>query len=632
MSAPAVAGAAPRLASPAALRRFLLPSIPDCLFVATIVWMFMLTGNGWSQLLLDGDCGWHIRTGEYILDHGAVPANDLFSFSKPGAPWYAWEWGSDVLYAALHRALGLKGIVLFAGAQIALFATILVRFMIWRGANTLIAIPLALLAMGACSMHYLARPHLFTLILVPVTVWIVERDLRQPGPWVWILIPLTAAWTNLHGGFLAGIACLGLFSAGTAMEAWWRRGGWSRPLRYGLLTALCSAATLANPYGYRLHQHIAGYLSSDWIRQAVQEFQSPSFRGENLMQFEILLLLGLMAAAAALRRGGFCHALLILFWANQALGSVRHATIFVSLATPVVAVEATMIWRSWVEGAGRKSVRAILDAMASDMAPNFRWISAWPVVFVTGLLLWEDTSRWPRDFPDTHFPVKIVAKHKDLLIRGRVLSTDQWGDYLIYRHYPAQKVFIDGRSDFYGPVLGKQYLNLAGGRYDWERILSEHNFDAALIPASWALGSLLKRSVDWRLVEDDGKALLFVITSRPMTGKVPKKAGEALLKTPPPSEFSMGDLTDMKQGKSATLRPVPRRLEPSGTQETQGNWRLPSGQPLAEFAINGGFVAPGLLRRFPASQAPSAPTGRPKPEASQEKASKPQVPPEERTA
>ena len=32
------------------------------------------------------DAGWHIRTGEYILDHHAVPHQDLYSFSKPGHP------------------------------------------------------------------------------------------------------------------------------------------------------------------------------------------------------------------------------------------------------------------------------------------------------------------------------------------------------------------------------------------------------------------------------------------------------------------------------------------------------------------------------------------------------------------
>src|SRR5262249_47722073 len=66
-----------------------LPSFSDLFFIALMCWLFM-GAAGWSGLLVDADVGWHIRNGEWVLDHHAVPHQDLFSFSKPGAPWYAW--------------------------------------------------------------------------------------------------------------------------------------------------------------------------------------------------------------------------------------------------------------------------------------------------------------------------------------------------------------------------------------------------------------------------------------------------------------------------------------------------------------------------------------------------------------
>ena len=99
--------------------RLLLPSLSDLFFLAMMGWLFMSGPQGWSQLLGDADVGWHIRTGEYVLDHHAVPQTDLYSFSKAGAPWYAWEWGSDVVDALLHRGAGLKGVVLLSGVIIA---------------------------------------------------------------------------------------------------------------------------------------------------------------------------------------------------------------------------------------------------------------------------------------------------------------------------------------------------------------------------------------------------------------------------------------------------------------------------------------------------------------------------------
>src|ERR1700733_229410 len=90
---------------------FLMPSLSDLAFLApTLVLFWCTTGVGW--LLTDSDTGWHIRTGEWILQNGRVPTTDLFSFTTVGQPWFAWEWLSDVLMAAVHQRYGLAGIVL----------------------------------------------------------------------------------------------------------------------------------------------------------------------------------------------------------------------------------------------------------------------------------------------------------------------------------------------------------------------------------------------------------------------------------------------------------------------------------------------------------------------------------------
>ncbi|MBI3471162.1 MAG: hypothetical protein HY013_07385, partial [Candidatus Solibacter usitatus] len=249
--------------------RLLFPSLSDFLFSAFLVWMFA-TGAGWKALLGDGDTGWHIRTGEYILDRGQVPHGDIFSFTKFGEPWFAWEWLSDVALAGLHRSWGLKGVVLLAGVVLATLAAILFQHMLWRGANLFISLLLTLLAMGAASVHYLARPHIFTLLLVAASLWVLERDRRRPDGWVWALAPLA----NLHGGFLAILASIGMVGGGYALK--WLTGeaeAKSRFLRYLGLGAVCAAGTLVNPYGYQLHVHIAQYLRSSWILEAVEEFQ-----------------------------------------------------------------------------------------------------------------------------------------------------------------------------------------------------------------------------------------------------------------------------------------------------------------------------------------------------------------------
>jgi hypothetical protein len=505
------------LAAPAAAerdwRRWLRPSLADCLFVSWIVWIFLVAPAGWDILLADGDTGWHIRTGEWILGTASVPRADFFSFSKPGAPWYAWEWLSDVIYAAAFAAGGLKGVVLLAGALIAAYGVLFLRYTLWKGAAAVAALPVSLLAFGASSVHFLARPHLFTWLLLVALLWLWERDSRTPDGWIWLLAPLMALWVNLHGGFVAGLVCLAVLAAGRAAElllAGDRTGAWRAARRGAAIGAAAGAASLANPYGLELHRHLVAYLGADWIRNAVNEFRAPSFRTENVFQFELLLFAGLMAAAGAFRRRRLGQGALILLWAHAALVSARHIPIFVIVAAPTVAVEATRLWEALAVSRPRRSLLRLLDQMARDWTPGFDRVSVWPAVFLALLAAVGAPIAWPEDFPAAKFPVAMAARHAELLAGARLLADDDWADYLLFRNYPRQRVFFDGRSDFYGRELMGDYLAVINGRHDWEELLDRHGCEAVLVPAESPAASLLKRSAKWRLIDDDGQATLFL--------------------------------------------------------------------------------------------------------------------------
>ena len=199
-------------------------------------------------------------------------------------------------------------------------------------------------------MHFLARPHLFTLLLLPVCLWLVEADRRENTRWIWALIPVTALWTNLHGGFLIFLACLGLLVAGIRDRNGARRSNkqaaWPQIRRYSTLLAGCSLASLANPYGFQLHVHIAEYLRADWIKNLVQEFQAPTFRSEGQLQYELLLLAGLITSGFLFRRRLFAEGLWVLFLAHSSLISVRHAPLYATVAAPLIACEISEWWRA----------------------------------------------------------------------------------------------------------------------------------------------------------------------------------------------------------------------------------------------------------------------------------------------
>ena len=491
--------------------RAVIPSLSDLFFLAVLVWLFVSSGAaGWSGLLADADVGWHIRTGEYILDHHAVPRQDLYSFSKPGAPWYAWEWGADLLDGGLHRIFGLKGVVLLAAVLIALFATTLIRRMTWRNVHPFVALIVALLAVGG-SLDPLPCPSARLHALVPLRFGVGGR-IRPPHVRVTAsggLVPLTVVWTNLHGGFLALIALLALTSIGVAIEAYLDMERLHGAYRYAKLTAACALASLVNPYGIKLHIHVWDYLRSDWIRSVIQEFQAPSFRNENLLQYEVLLLVGLIVAGVLFRRKQVAEGLWILFFAHMSLNSVRHVPIFVTIAAPLIAMEVAAWWGIWSARASRTSVVGTLNQIAADAAPGFRRTSLWPVAVVLALIVIGSPLPWPKDFPEVNFPVKIVHAHEKEIMTSRVLTTDQWADYLIYTD-PRSKVFVDGRSDFYGEEIGNQYLRMYGGSWDWSKLMKQYRFNLVLLPVESPLVQLLKITPEWRVEQDNGKEILLV--------------------------------------------------------------------------------------------------------------------------
>jgi type IV secretory pathway VirB2 component (pilin) len=385
--------------------------------------------------------------------------------------------------------------------------------MVGRGVHLLWAMIVSLLGVGAASIHFLARPHLFTLLFLSIAVWMIELDRTEASEKsarrLWLLVPLTVVWTNLHGGFLALIAVLGLTAVGVAVEAFMVRGSFRTALRYLALAAACAAASLINPYGYHLHVHVAQYLRSDWIRNTIQEFQSPIFRSENILQFEALMLIGLVATGLLFRRRRIVEGLWIVYFAHMSLSSVRHVPIFVTVCSVVIAAEISDWWRTWTGGAKKSSLIGIVNHMSRDLAPSFQRISAWPFLLVGTLAAMGAPVKWPKDFPALIFPVKMIHEHSAQILNTRLLTTDQWGDYVIYLN-PQQKVYIDGRSDFYGPEVGNEYLRLTGGQWDWEQIIKKNGFTSVLLPSELPICQLLKRDPAWKVVEDSGKTILLV--------------------------------------------------------------------------------------------------------------------------
>src|SRR5258708_38210574 len=343
----------------------LMPSLTDVAFLLPLVFLFTKM-QGATSMLGDGDTGWHIRTGEWILANGRVPQQDVFSFTKPGEPWVAWEWLWDIVFALIHRSWGLGGVVAASLVVISLTYALLYKLICRRCGNPLVAVALAGMAAAGASMHWLARPHLFTLLFMVVFLWVLESvregdrgprtedsgqriENRTGTSALWVLPLLTVLWTNLHAGFFVGIILCGAYGGGELLEAAFtsdgggRKDAFRRSLRYLAAAAGCAAASLANPYTYHLHTHIYEYLNDPFQMQYIQEFQGTNFQYGFTIFFEIMLAAGLGASVWYARRKQFTEALLIVGWGHLALLVVRNVPVFM-IAAPVVVARPLCAW------------------------------------------------------------------------------------------------------------------------------------------------------------------------------------------------------------------------------------------------------------------------------------------------
>jgi len=483
--------------------------------------------DGVKTLLSDCDTGWHIRTGEWIVANHLVPAHDIFSYSKAGDPWFAWEWLSDVVFAWLNAFGGLQAVVLFGILMICVTFMLLFR-LVRKNSNPIVAIVVTLLAAAASSIHWLARPHLFTLLFLVLFYGALER-VRQGRthfgrvPVLAVLPVVTVLWTNLHGGFFVGVLMLGAYGTGELLRALFTGGrgewskGWNLARGYYLSAAASMAASLINPYTYHLHVHLAKYLGDPYNSQHIMEFLSPSFHHPTAIFFEAMLLMGAGAACWNLAKGRFTEPLVLAMWAHAALLATRNIPIFVMVAAPVVAaslqqwLERLPEWNvaGWLRNAVQKFNHVAAETAETDILPRWHLVSMLGLALVAAVVL---APHPPRKFRAEFDPKSYPAAALTTLRRdpaARIFTHDEWGDYLIWKLYPAHKVFVDGRSDFYGDDFGEKYIDILNVRNGWEKTLDRFGVNTILLPPSAPLAGALKESSRWRVVYDDGIALVF---------------------------------------------------------------------------------------------------------------------------
>jgi hypothetical protein len=463
--------------------------MPDAaLFLACVTFLYCLfLFDGGHKLFRDSDTGWHIRTGERILASHSLPRADTYSFSFPGRPWFAWEWGSDVLMGAAHRLDGLRGVAVLYMVAIATCTWLWFRLHWVLGGDFLIACLMVVPMLSTANLHWLARPHVFGWLFLLAAMLAIEcknPPLRVQK--VAFFAVLSALWCNLHASFIFLPVILLLYSV--IPNPW--DDAQPRPKFY-LEAGAATLASLLNPYGWNLHVHIFQYLTNHELLARVGEFQSFNFHAEGSFQILLTVALAMTGGVLALANRRLDHFLLLALMVGMALRSAR-ALPLVALLMPIANASITNALRR--AGGLKPHFRKWLDDALSYTGRLRMLDQGLKGYVVVPLLLAVPFIYGQYGFPADEFPVRAAER---LPAEARLLAPDKFGGYLIYRFDGQRKVYFDGRSDYYGTAFMKDYIKLVEVRPGWRQELERFGFTHALLPNRYSLIPALEQ-LGWK--------------------------------------------------------------------------------------------------------------------------------------
>jgi hypothetical protein len=463
--------------------------------------------------LTDPDYFWHLKAGEIILSQRALPAGDVFSFTRAGQPWVLHEWLFEVMLFAAFALGGAFGVKLLAASLIT--ATLGLTFCLTRrmGQSSSVAFILVICGGFVFAGGWSPRPQLVTYLLFAVYLALLLQSKYEGARRALVLLPLLMLlWVNFHGGYVIGIALTLLFT-GAEWLGWWfgaertlasRR----RLVHLSWIAAATVLASLANPEFARHWLYPFQVLGME-ANRSIQEWQSPDFHGLGAQGYLLLCGLFLLASLYAKPRADLTELLIPGFFLFNGFVSVRHMPLAVLTLVPFIALAlarggaaaCAACWQDsrlgrWHAGtaAGGKQLGRVAEGILN-------WMLL--LAIVLGLLLCQPlfqahAARRAAGLPAAAADYVIANR-----IAGNMFNTYADGGYLIYRFGPRRKVLIDGRVDVYGDAFFKDYNAIYFGTARWKEKFDRLAIDFAILDKDAPLRQLLLADGSFREAYSD---------------------------------------------------------------------------------------------------------------------------------
>ncbi|NYG58044.1 hypothetical protein BJ980_000967 [Nocardioides daedukensis] len=450
--------------------------IRNVLPVCALLVLFGAAGRSAALRLTNDDTFFHLRFGAEFQAGWSI--RDPGSVTEFGTrDWVPTQWAAQMTMAWLESWGGTAAVAWLSGLGMCTFVLVL-YLACRRWATPLVATCVTAVAFIAASQGLSARPQVFSYILITVTVsaWLAtSRD----GRLRWWLIPLTWAWSSLHGMWTVGVVIGVVAALGIALDR--REPGQLRALVVPIASA---GSVLLTPVGPGLLREIATIGSRS---EYFAEWGPTHFTDLQPLVLSALLALVLLIW---FRHGetSWLHGLLLLLAGAWCLYSMRTVPVAAALVAPIAAA----------------SIMRIVPAQESARTADKRWAWAgWVVTLVVLALVTPHTLKVGPDLPSWS------EDELTSLPDGAVVLNDwEWGGYLMWEH-PDLDFVLSGYGDIYTTEELDRNIDLVRVNPEWDDAVESIEPDLAILRTDSPLAYALEQRDDWSVVRsEDGVTVL----------------------------------------------------------------------------------------------------------------------------
>jgi hypothetical protein len=455
---------------------------------------------------LDPDIWWHIRVGDWIANHRAIPHVAIFS-QYSDRPWVPYSWCFELLVSGVHALLGLPGIPkLLVCIQILVSLAFLLGLRriagsFWR------SWPIAVLAILASEVNPLRPMTVTVLFFILELLLIFETERSGNDQILYWLGPLFVMWANCHIQFVYGIAVIGLYVASRMLRLVTEKVETGAPFSFNAhckLAGIFGVAFLGScigPNGWSLYNVAIGLATQTFVFQIIQEMQAMNFRSP-LHFIELLLVMAACFAIGRSKSRDLFRPALLAMAAMVSFRSLRDMWFAAAAAAFVIAEAVRVRPQEIIDSKPRKN--------SSRMeVSEYALATALAIVIALGY-----GARHGMNTPDMIqeigkvYPVEATEFVRDSHLKGPMYNSMNWGGFLIFnlRQLP---VSIDPRTNIYGDQLLARSVGTTDGiKWQSDPVLARSNL--VVLERYVPLANELLRDSDYRLVYQDPIALVFV--------------------------------------------------------------------------------------------------------------------------